>query len=149
VIESTVSPSPPDSRSVGSLVRTGWLLSVGAATVIGGAIGYGSIYINWIVSAPRLDLSSSHLDLGVLAPNQTATRTVTLRNGGRRGLRIEAVKASCGCTTAELETSELAPGEQTDLTITPSQVDNGSELVSVCERQNRKSEADCDRNGRC
>jgi len=93
------------------------LLCVASITILGGALGYGSIRIADRLAAPRLELSATHLDLGTVSATQTVTGTVTLRNSGRAPLRIEATKASCGCTIAELGKHDFAPGEQADLKI--------------------------------
>ncbi len=41
-----------------------------------------------------------------------------MRNVGRGELAITGVSTSCGCTTAEIDDRQLAPGETTDLKVT-------------------------------
>ncbi|RMF56180.1 DUF1573 domain-containing protein, partial [Candidatus Woesearchaeota archaeon] len=69
-------------------------------------------------SAPRIELSADSFDLGDINPdNGIRTETFFVKNTGEMPLKIESVSTSCGCTEAEVESEEIAPGSQTKLTV--------------------------------
>ncbi len=74
-------------------------------------------------------LSADRVNFGEVQPEDTPKETVEVRNAGDEPLRIERVGSSCGCTTARLEPSVLAPGEATPLEIALSLADYGSDHV--------------------
>ncbi|MFI5237179.1 MAG: DUF1573 domain-containing protein [Ignavibacteriales bacterium] len=66
---------------------------------------------------PKLVLQHSSFDFGDIKQGETVSHTFVLSNSGGDLLKITNVKASCGCTAASPEKSELAPGESTNLLV--------------------------------
>ncbi len=62
--------------------------------------------------APRIALETSALELGEMPNGEIAEREVVVRNDGDAPLVVESVTTSCGCTTAAVEPSTIAPGER-------------------------------------
>ena len=65
-------------------------------------------------NAPRMQWSSTELDLGLVAAGESRELTYELTNIGRSPLIVTQVLPSCGCTVAEAwDSSPLPPGEST------------------------------------
>ncbi len=80
----------------------------------------GGIWVQHVVrlaGAPRLELSRTRVDLGEVAPEETVSQVVSLRNIGKKRLDIQDIKTSCGCTLTKAEKTALAPGEASQLEI--------------------------------
>lgn len=67
---------------------------------------------------PELVVQNKTHDFGSIATGDIVSHTFILTNNGGDALKIENVKASCGCTAAKPDKSELAPGESTNLVVT-------------------------------
>lgn len=67
---------------------------------------------------PTLAVVPATYDFGEIAADVPVTTTLRVANTGRGELSISGVTTSCGCTTAQLEETVLAPGAATDLTVT-------------------------------
>jgi len=70
-----------------------------------------------IAAAQKLSMVKEH-NFGTISDKVKVSTDITLRNSGRRTLKIESVKPGCGCTTGVLEKDVLEPGETTVLAIT-------------------------------
>jgi hypothetical protein len=68
-------------------------------------------------AAPGITVAPASHDFGLVGPD-TVTTVFTVRNAGDGPLQIESVSTSCGCTTAEMSTQTVAPGESASLTVT-------------------------------
>jgi Protein of unknown function (DUF1573) len=66
---------------------------------------------------PSLVLQQNSFDFGDIKQGEIVTHTFVLSNNGGDLLKINNVQASCGCTAAVPEKSELAPGESTNLSV--------------------------------
>jgi Protein of unknown function (DUF1573) len=66
---------------------------------------------------PKLVIQQNSFDFGAIKQGETVSHTFVLTNSGGDLLKINNVQASCGCTAASPEKSELAPGESTNLTV--------------------------------
>jgi len=66
---------------------------------------------------PKLVLQQSSFDFGDIEQGEIVSHTFVLTNSGGDLLKITNVQASCGCTAAVPEKSELAPGESTNLPV--------------------------------
>jgi hypothetical protein len=67
---------------------------------------------------PTLAVVPATYDFGEIAADAPVTTTLRVTNVGKGELNISSVATSCGCTTAQLEETTLAPGAATDLTVT-------------------------------
>lgn len=88
-------------------------------------IGMGIIVLAVIISGctnsdtARIELSQDSFDLGDINPDDgIRTETFFIKNIGTKLLKITSISTSCGCTEAEVESDEILPGEQTQLTVT-------------------------------
>jgi len=68
------------------------------------------------LAAPLLMVDNEVLELSIQTESEIL-HTYVLRNAGDELLVISDVIPSCGCTTTELEISELAPGQSVELPI--------------------------------
>lgn len=77
------------------------------------------IFIAGCTSGPqKIELSTTFFDLGDVDPDKgIITEEFFVKNVGGMPLKITSVSTSCGCTEAEVENDEIAPGEQTKLII--------------------------------
>jgi hypothetical protein len=66
----------------------------------------------------RIELSAAEFDFGAVPNTGPVSHTFQVRNVGEGPLHIDGVSTSCGCTTAQIARSKLAPGESTELTVT-------------------------------
>jgi len=69
-------------------------------------------------TAPRMQWSTTEIDLGLVAAGESRELTYELSNAGRSPLIVTQVLPSCGCTVAEAwDPSPLAPGETTRIVL--------------------------------
>ena len=66
----------------------------------------------------RIELSVVEYDFGTIPNTRPVSQVFEVRNTGQGVLEIAGVSTSCGCTTAEVDARQLAPGETTDLRVT-------------------------------
>ncbi|MFA3781723.1 DUF1573 domain-containing protein [Melioribacteraceae bacterium 4301-Me] len=66
---------------------------------------------------PKIKAINSTKDLGTLVEGQIVKESFVIKNEGDADLRIDKVRASCGCTAAEPAKKELKPGEQTAINV--------------------------------
>ena len=69
-------------------------------------------------AAGRIELSSTDVDLGEVLSTEQLSHVFQVRNAGTGSLSITGVSTSCGCTTAEISATSLAPGLSADLLVT-------------------------------
>ncbi len=66
----------------------------------------------------EIELSVGEFDFGTVGNTEPVSQVFQVRNVGQGWLEITSLSTSCGCTTAEVDSHNLAPGEVTDLTVT-------------------------------
>ncbi len=87
-------------------------------------IAAGSIWGARIATRhPSIALNPRVVDFGPLVTR--ATRTVAVSNTGRAPLRVLTISTSCGCTTAAIDATTVAPGGAATLAITFDPVAHG------------------------
>jgi hypothetical protein len=69
------------------------------------------------VPMPRLDMLSTSYDFGRVYGHWDVTHIFALQNTGTADLIIGNLVTSCGCTTAELSSDVIPPGQRADLTV--------------------------------
>jgi hypothetical protein len=90
------------------------LAAFGALLLVAGAAGCKAPS-----SAPgMIALNVTEYDLGAVVNTRPVSQVFAVRNVGAGVLEITGVSTSCGCTTADVASSRLAPGESTPLTVT-------------------------------
>ncbi|MBL8878369.1 MAG: DUF1573 domain-containing protein [Phycisphaerales bacterium] len=67
---------------------------------------------------PRITLSHTQWTIGTIWEGEIPKLTMQVKNTGDAPLKITRVQASCGCTAAQPAKYDLAPSEQTDITVT-------------------------------
>ncbi len=67
--------------------------------------------------APKIEATEPVVDLGTLIEGQMADHEFVVKNVGNSVLKIDKVRASCGCTAVEPTKNDLNPGEQTNIKI--------------------------------
>ena len=68
-------------------------------------------------ASPKIHVDKLTYDFGSILEGFAVTHVFTIENTGDELLEILQVAASCGCTTTELATDRLAPGESVDLEV--------------------------------
>ena len=66
----------------------------------------------------QIGLSATEYDFGTIPNTNPVSQVFEIRNTGRGKLEISGVSTSCGCTTAAIDKSQLAPDESAQLTVT-------------------------------
>lgn len=66
---------------------------------------------------PKAATQQLEYDFGSVDQGTIVKHTFIISNTGGDALKIENVSASCGCTAAKPEKSELAPGESTNINV--------------------------------
>ena len=66
---------------------------------------------------PRLDLPSVSHDFGRIYARWDTTHIFAVQNLGDADLVLDTLVTSCGCTTAELSSNVIPPGERADLAV--------------------------------
>jgi hypothetical protein len=67
---------------------------------------------------PKMVLSETEWDFGVVKPNEKPSKIITIKNEGDEDLLIERARASCGCVKVSLSTKWIKSGKSAELTIT-------------------------------
>ena len=65
----------------------------------------------------EIELSTETFDFGTVPNTDPVSETFQVRNVGQGTLEILGVSTSCACTTAEVGSLRIPPGEATDLTV--------------------------------
>jgi hypothetical protein len=66
---------------------------------------------------PKVATQQLEYDFGSVEQGTLVEHTFVISNTGGDALKIRNVSASCGCTAAKPEKSELAPGESTNINV--------------------------------
>jgi hypothetical protein len=65
--------------------------------------------------APQIAAMSPHYDFGEILEGQVVSHTFEIQNVGDADLKIDKVRASCGCTAVQPAKTDLKPGEKTTI----------------------------------
>jgi hypothetical protein len=96
----------------GIIIAIGLILVIALAAAV--AVGYAALP----QASGRIELSATTFDFGIIPNTGPVSQVFQVRNIGDGLLEISGVSTSCGCTTAEVGSQQLAAGESTDLTVT-------------------------------
>jgi cell division septation protein DedD len=69
------------------------------------------------VALPKVDLPSYSYDFGLIPKRPDVAHVFAVQNTGTADLQIWNLVTSCGCTTAQLSSSVIPPGQRADLTV--------------------------------
>ncbi len=67
--------------------------------------------------APKLNMPVQEFDFGRVSRDALVTHIFTVNNLGTADLHITTLVTSCGCTTAELTSSVIPPGQRAELKV--------------------------------
>lgn len=70
------------------------------------------------LALPELAQTNYLYDFGDVPPDEIQETTITVENKGTQPLEIKSVRASCGCTAANMGEDTIPPGESTQLRVT-------------------------------
>ena len=83
------------------------VLTIVVALVAAVAVGYAAL-----PQAPgQIELSATEFGLGTIPNTGPVSHVFQVRNAGSGPLEISGASTSCGCTTAEIDSQQLAAGE--------------------------------------
>jgi len=68
-------------------------------------------------AGPEITVDQPEYNFGTIGLGYMVKHTFVLRNTGDETLEINRIRASCGCTTTELSTNQLAPGASVPLEV--------------------------------
>lgn len=66
---------------------------------------------------PKIQIQPEFFDFGQIKYGQVVEQTFEVKNLGSEVLEIKRVATSCGCTTAKVSSSQINPGQQTQLLV--------------------------------
>lgn len=66
-----------------------------------------------LLNAPAISIENENYDFGKIKLGEVVDYWFVIKNTGKSSLIIRKVKASCGCTAAQPEQTEIAPGQST------------------------------------
>lgn len=69
-------------------------------------------------SNPKIEITPSFFGFGEIKYGEIAKNTFTVKNLGDKTLEIKKIATSCGCTTAEIGSENIAPQETAELKVT-------------------------------
>lgn len=90
------------------------VLTIVVVLIAAVAVGYAALP----QASGQIELSATEFDFGTIPNTGPVSQDFQVRNLGDGPLAISGVSTSCGCTTAEVGSQQLAAGESTDLTVT-------------------------------
>lgn len=67
---------------------------------------------------PKIEITPSSYDFGEIQYKDIVNYNFKIRNNGNVDLSINRVATSCGCTTAKIAKTTLAPNEEAELQVT-------------------------------
>jgi len=67
--------------------------------------------------APKISIEPDEFDFGKIVEGTVVNKEFKITNKGNDVLKIEKVRASCGCTAASPKKNELKPGESTTIDV--------------------------------
>lgn len=81
------------------------------------SVGFMFLLAACSTGEPMIELAQSEVDLGEVVNGEVVTLNISVANIGQEDLVIEGISTSCGCTSAEIEPTVIAPGGQGTLFI--------------------------------
>lgn len=96
-----------ESRSVGATSHARILLCLAVLLAGGSQLG----------AAPRITFDKTSHEFGTRRSSETVRANFMIANRGDEPLEITEIRASCGCTTAKLETRTIDPGDSVPLIV--------------------------------
>lgn len=106
------------------MIRRAWLFTL--FLIVLAACGAGD---------PAISAKPDAIDFGEVTNGDVLTAEVVVSNSGSVDLVIEAVSTSCGCTTAQIDPTVIAPGAAGTLIVTYDSGAHGPDEVGPIERQ--------------
>jgi hypothetical protein len=94
-----------------------------------------TLLLSACASKPVIMADVTSFDFGDVVNGEIISRDVMIHNKGNGTLRVESVSTSCGCTTANLDSMVLEPGQSATLHITFDSGAHGPELTGALTRQ--------------
>jgi rhodanese-related sulfurtransferase len=70
-----------------------------------------------VIADPTISVAQAVYDFGSVFEGMAVEHTFMIKNTGSEILEISGIRASCGCTTTELATTSIAPGESVALDV--------------------------------
>ncbi len=110
------------------------------AAILSGRAGKSAGYTGPKGEGPRLSLSRAEINFGSVWDTDTMEGKFEFTNTGKSPLVIELVKASCGCTTTELEKMEYAPGESGEIDVSWHPKGFGPQIKTITITSNNEGE---------
>ena len=95
--------------------RSGNAIALAVLLILASAVTVGCTTAK---SPGKIELSADEFDFGTVPNTEAVNQVFQVRNVGQGELEITGVSTSCGCTTAEIGSHSLSPGDETDLTVT-------------------------------
>ena len=76
------------------------------------------VFASLVFTQPKAVIHPMAYDFGDIVQDSVVTKIFVIKNQGSEMLKINEVKASCGCTAVVAGKNELMPNESTDIKVT-------------------------------
>ena len=93
-------------------------IAIALAAMLGLALAVATGCAGAARGPAKIELSAAEFDFGTIPNSGPVSQVFQVRNTGQERLEIDGVSTSCGCTTAEVDSKHLLPGEAANLTVT-------------------------------
>jgi len=71
-----------------------------------------------LANLPKFEFVSEEHDFGRIIQDEVVSFSFKFKNVGKSDLIISSAKASCGCTVADFPKKPIAPGQESQITVT-------------------------------
>ena len=78
---------------------------------------FSSLTEEELQNTPTIEFSETTFDFGTIPQGEKITHNYSFKNTGKRTLSIRSAKGSCGCTKAEVLTTDVEPGETGEIPV--------------------------------
>ena len=75
------------------------------------------VFASLVFTQPKAVIHPMEYDFGDIVQDSVVTKIFVIKNQGSEMLKINEVKASCGCTAVVAGKNELMPNESTDIKV--------------------------------
>ena len=79
---------------------------------------FAFVFASLVFAQPKAVIHPMEYDFGDIVQDSIVTKIFVIKNLGTEMLKINEVKASCGCTAVVAGKNELMPNESTDIKVT-------------------------------
>jgi hypothetical protein len=125
----------PHIRKVMIMIKSTSMIAVVFVAIIAVIVLFSFISLNGSVvggipGVSAIEVNPKSYDFGTI-PKEAVSHTFSVKNTGTATLQIKKISTSCACTTAEIDSKNIGPGQSAILVVTfdPNKMDEIEENV--------------------